>query len=673
MATHVASRRLYGEQNFSSLDVSMLGELSSMREMNVVAMQNSTPATRRRMSKGALALLLALLGALAALAGGAATASAKNLHPRPALAAPLSTSGIYVQGSHLMQNGGLFIPRGVQITGLVAPDADLTGKYIAAHQHFGAAELAQAVADHANVVRFQVSEFGLNPSDPLYAPHYLAEVESGIALARAAGLDVIISLQAEIPAGNETRCPLDDGGAITDWQELARAYAGDDDVMFELYNEPGLPNSAADWALWASGGLISNGAGGECTAVGVQSLVDEVRGLGADNVIILPGLAGEQTLAGVPPITDPADPGDPQLAYGIHYPNLNQTSDDWDAEFGNLAERVPVIVTEWQANGTTNCIPGAPRSAPLLLTYLALKQIGVVGFAFDLPGTIVADYQYDPTTYANFSCGAFTGGAGQILFGDFAGEAQAVEGTGASPASWLLSAPALAQLQALDPGLTDQAFNTPRTFVLGASNSTLAAAGLGAATPAEAFTSLATMSQALAAGSVFPGTEAVVLDLGPGSPVSQQRHAAQTFRQAAVTAHHAGYLFIAAPQIGLVHTLEPKARPSWRNFDFIRRNLAGIAARYADAIVLPFGGTQKRTVGYLDLTRAAVQQANQARPGVQIIGGLSVGSHSTASAASLVAAAQATGGYVTGYSLSGQSAAGATSSLGLLQELYTAG
>jgi endoglucanase len=667
MADQAASSRLAGEQNFSSLDVSVQWGLSSMREMNLVAMHNSAPVARRRLRLPAFALLLA---ATALLAVGAAGASAKNLRRTPAVAAPLSTSGIYVQGSHLMQNGGLFVPRGVQITGLVAPDADLAGKYIAANQHFGAAEIAQAVADHANLIRFQVSEFGLNPSDPLYSAHYVAEVESGIALARAAGLDVIISLQSETPAGNETRCPLDDAGAATDWQELAQAYAGDDDVMFELYNEPGLPNSAANWALWANGGVISNGAGGQCTAVGVQSLVDEIRGLGADNVIILPGLAGEQTLAGVPAITDPADPGDPQLAYGIHYPNLNQTSDDWDAEFGNLAERVPVIVTEWQANGTTNCVPDAPRAAPLLLTYLALKQIGVVGFAFDLPGTIIADYQYDPTTYAGFSCGSFTGGAGQLLFGDFAGEAQAVGGTGASPASWLLSAPELAQVQALDPAVADQAFDTPRTFVLGASNATLAASGLGSATPAEAFTSLTTLSQALASGTVFPGTEAVVLDLGPGSPVSQQRHAKQTFEQAAVTAHHDGYLFIAAPQIGLVHTLEPKARASWRNFDFIRRNLAGVAARYADAVVLPFGSTQKRTVGYTDLTRAAVEQANQARPGVQIIGGLSVGSRSTASAAALVAAAHATGGYVTGYSLSGQSAAGASSSVGLLQELY---
>ncbi|HLI60320.1 MAG TPA: cellulase family glycosylhydrolase [Solirubrobacteraceae bacterium] len=670
--------------------------------MSLVGTQNPGPAARRRPPVRALRLLLALAAALGAGTAAASAHTARRIgtagalartarhigtaaalartarhigtiRPSPAAPQPLSTSGIYVQGPHLMQNGAPFIPRGVQIVGLVAPTPDLTGKYIPAHQHFGAAELAQAAADHANLVRFQVSEFGLNPSDQLYDPHYLDEVISAVELARAQGLNVIVSLQAQTPAGNELRCPLDDAGAATDWRELAQAFAGDDDVMFELYNEPGVSNSAANWAAWANGGVISNGAGGQCTAVGVQSLVDEIRALGADNVIILPGLNGEQTLAGVPKITDPADPSDPQLAYGIHYPNLTQTSDSWDAAFGNLAERVPVIVTEWQANGTTNCVPDAPRVAPLLLTYLALKQIGVVGFAFDLPGTIVADYNYNPTTYAGFSCGMFTGGVGQVLFDDFAGEAQAVGGTGASPPSWLLTAPTLARMQALDAGLVDQALDTPRTFVLGASAATLAASGLPAATPAEEFTSVGTLRRALATGAVFPGTEAVVLALGPRSPRGQQRHAAETFDLAATAAHHNGYLFIAAPQIGLVRTLEPHARRSWLNFDFIRRDLAGVAARYADAVVLPFGSTQKRTLGYTDLTRAAVMQANQARPGVQIIGGLSVGSHSTATAATLASAVQATGGYVTGYSLSGQSAAGASSSLGLLQQLYAAG
>lgn len=624
----------------------------------------------------AAALRAALRGTVCLLAAatfaGAAAARAASPAPPPE---PLSTSGIYVQGPHLMQAGLPFVARGVQITGLVAPNADLAGKYIAAHQHFGAAELAQAVADHANLIRFQVSEFGLDPADPLYDPNYLAEVEQGVALARADGLAVIVSLQAETPAGNETRCSLPDAGAATDWRELAAAFAGDDGIMFELYNEPGVPENAAAWSAWQNGGVVATGAGGgECTAVGMQSLVDEIRASGADNVIILPGLAGEVTLAGMPTITDPADPGDPQLAYGIHYPNLTFTSDEWDSEFGNLAGRVPVIVTEWQANGTTNCVPDSPRTAPQLLTYLALKQIGVVGFAFDLPGTIIADYSYAPTTYANFACGQFTGGAGQVLFADYAGaaaQATATAGAGA-PASWMLSIGELQQLDALNPGLTVEALDTPRTFVLGGSSAGLDAVGLPAATPAESFTSETALAQAVSTGAVFPGTEAVVLDLGGSSPAGQRRHPAETFDLAAVSAHQNGYLFVAAPQLGLVHTLAPRARARFQNIDFIRDDLAGAAARFSDAIVLPFGSTQKHTAGYADLTAIAARQADLVKPGIQIIGGLSIGNRSTATPAALAAAARATAPVVTGYSLVGQSPGGSSSSIGLLQELYAA-
>ncbi len=618
-----------------------------------------------------LTAVIAGLAALVLLVVAPSGASARPATGPPAQ--PLSTSGIYVQGPHLMQGGLPFVPRGVQIVGLVAPDADLAGKYIPAHQHFGAAELAQAVADHADLVRFQVSEFGLNPADPLYDPRYLGEVEQGIALARAAGLSVIVSLQAELPAGNETRCPLPDAGAATDWRELAAAFAGDDDVMFELYNEPGVPDNATAWGLWRNGGPLSNGAGGTCTAVGMQSLVDEIRAGGADNVIILPGIAGEVTLAGVPRIIDPADPGDPQLAYGIHYPNLSFTSDAWDSEFGDLAGRVPVIITEWQANGTTNCVPDSPRSAPALLTYLALKQIGVVGFAFDLPGTIVADYGYSPTTYANFACGQFTGGAGQVLFDDYAGEAAQTTETSGSPGSWLLSVGELTQLDQLNPALTVQALNTPRTFVVGAGGPSLDALGLTAATAAQSFTSETALAQAVSSGAVLPGTSAVVLELGPGSPRAERRHPRSTFDVAAVVAHDNGYLFVAAPQLGLVRTLAPRSRRRFADIDFIRHDLAGAAAGFSDAVVLPFGGAQKRTEGYADLTEIAARQADRVRPGIQIIGGLSIGGHSAATPLALALAARATSAVVTGYSLDGQSPGGSASSIGLLANLYAAG
>ncbi len=55
-----------------------------------------------------------------------------------------------------------------------------------------------------------MSEFGLDPASPLHDPAYASEIEQGLALARADGLQVIVSLQAQPPAGAEARCPLPD-------------------------------------------------------------------------------------------------------------------------------------------------------------------------------------------------------------------------------------------------------------------------------------------------------------------------------------------------------------------------------------------------------------------------------------------------------------------------------
>jgi hypothetical protein len=615
----------------------------------------------------AVLCLLVLAGPAAARGRGPDAVGAAGVIP----AAP-PPPGITVQGSHLMQNGLPFVARGVQIVGLVAPNASLAGKYIAANQHFGAAELAQAVADHANLIRFQVSEFGLNPADPLYDPSYAAEVQQGVAMARADGLNVIVSLQAESPAGNETRCPLPDAGAATDWHELATMFASDPGTMFELYNEPGLSATPNNWQDWADGGTVFNGRG-PCQAVGMQSLIDEIRTAGADNVIILPGLAGETTFAGMPTLSDPANPSDPQLAYGVHYPDLTQESSEWDSEFGDISGRLPVIVTEWQANAFTNCIADAPRTAPLLLAYLALHQIGVVGFAFDLPGTIVADYSYAPTTYDNFSCGPNNvGGPGQILFDDYAGEAaQATATAGAgSPASWLLGVGAVGQMETLDAASTQRALDTPRTFVTGTSDDQLSSLGLGAATPAETYTDETALAQAAASGVLRAGTRAVVLQLGPRSPANQQRNPERTFELGAQAAHRNGLLFVAEPQIGMLKTLAPKSKPRNWNITFLRRELPQAAARTSDAVVLPFGNAQKRSAGYAAISQIAAWQINAVRPGIPIIGALNVSGSNTPSGATLAATTRAAAGVVTGFALSGQPSAANVSPVNLLQTLY---
>ena len=132
----------------------------------------------------------AATAALAVLVTSAVVTVALVYPAGAAAAAPRFASGsdaVTVQGNHLLRGGAWWTPRGVQIVGLVAPNGSLTGKYVDAKAHFGAAELQAARSHHADTVRFQVSQYGLDPLDPLYSPKYVQEVRSGIQLAGLCG------------------------------------------------------------------------------------------------------------------------------------------------------------------------------------------------------------------------------------------------------------------------------------------------------------------------------------------------------------------------------------------------------------------------------------------------------------------------------------------------------
>jgi hypothetical protein len=545
----------------------------------------------------------------------------------PPVARAKDATTITIEGPHLLRDGRPWTPRGVQIVGMVAPDGALSGKYVAAHQHLGAAELQAAVADHADLVRFQVSQFGIDPQGPLYSPAYVQEIAGMVQTVRDLGLAVIVSLQAEPPAGELTRCPLPDAGAQRAWNVLAAMFAGDAGVMFELYNEPGVAATLGGWIQWRDGGEIIFPSG-SCQAVGMQALVDEIRAPAPDNVIIVPGLAGEQSLAGRPALVDPAHPRDPQLAYGIHYPSMTKGISSWDKAFGAAAGSEPVIVTEWDANSTTNCIPGAPAASQLLLDYLASKQIGIVGFAFDLPGTIVGDYSYAPTGYAGFVCGVAGGGPGQLLFGDFGAQAQAGDGTQPDPApAWIVGGPTLTGLLAGGPATSRHLFNTPRTFVTGPSATTLQSLGLPAAIPTQSFSSETALAAATTDGSLPPGTAAVMYApaTSRATPRAQRRDPARYFQLAAQVTHRHGLLFVAAPSLNLVDAIVGQMPAARREAAFLRVNVAAGSARYADAFVAPAQAAETYAPGYASFTAAASAQAASAHPGIELLAGLSAG------------------------------------------------
>ncbi len=556
--------------------------------------------------------------------------SAAPAHPRARHAAQ-SAQGLTVRGDQLYAGSEPFVARGVQIVGLVAPPSDLWGKYVAAGQHFGRAELQAAVADHANLVRFQFSEYGLDPASSEYSAAYVASVRSAVELARSLGLKVLVSVQSESAAGIQAlgkRCPLPDAGVLTDWNELASMFKADPGVMFELYNEPGLSANAASWSKWLNGGPITYGTDGteSCTAIGMQQLVDQIRADGARNVIVLPGVGGETNLSGVPTVNDPADPSDPQLAYGVHYPNLPLGVRSWDKAFGNLSARLPVIVTEWDGAAITPaCTSGSPAQSVELLAYLASKRIGLVGFSFDLPGTIVSDYSYAPTTYSgSFTCKLAGPGPGQILFGDYAAEARA-QASGAlsglsGPASWLVSRGDAQRLLSATPGPSQLLFNTPQTLVTGAGVAAAGQLGLSNAVPTATFTNETVLAQRVSSQTLAPGTVAV--QYAPRlhvTPVRQLADPVSAFQQAALVAHSHGLLLVGAPSLDMVKALAPQLRKIKLTNKFLQRRIAATAARYSDVYVIQAQSLERRPTRFAAFVREAAAQAVNAHGSVELL------------------------------------------------------
>jgi endoglucanase len=617
-------------------------------------------------------LVVALAAAAALLTSLAPAAGAKDRAPRSSPHAT-ATPGLSVQGNQLYADGAPFVGRGVQIVGLVAPKAYLWGKYIAAGQHFGAAELRAAVADHANLVRFQVSEYGLDPDNAEYSAAYVQQVKAAVQTARSLGMYAIVSLQSESAAGQQAsghRCPLPDAGALTDWNELAGIFASDPGVMFELYNEPGLPATANGWSYWLSGGSLVTGDAGigdDCTAIGMQQLVDQIRTDGAGNVIIVPSLGGETNLAGMPALTDPANPAHPQLAYGIHYPNLPIGVSAWDKAFGNFSARGPVIVTEWDGAGITpGCTPGSPAQSIELLAYLASKRIGLVGFSFDLPGTIVNDYHFTPTSYASpFSCSVAGGGPGQILFNDYAAEARAsatapLNGL-SSPASWVVSQSAGSHFVSASPTASQLLFNTPFSFVTGTGAAGAGQIGLGNAVPTATFSNEALLAQRVNGNELAPGTVAV--QYAPSSPLTprnQMTDPGNAFRQAAIVAHAHGLLLVGSPSLNVVRAGSPNLKKIKWTSKYLKRRIAAAAGRYSDAYVIQAQSLEQKPNRFAAFVRQAAAQARNAHPSLEILTEVRSGSGAHAPTVPMLQRDLANAGAsVAGYMLVDPSAGGA--------------
>ena len=384
-----------------------------------------------------------------------------------------SSCNISVKGNQfLITNGGAttnWISKGLTFGGLVCADqtrvdCSSSDKTIAADLIAlqGDNEIAAAMSWGADTIRFQVNQAALDPQSAYNQPWYLPYIVGWIRYARSQNLVVLVSMQWEssslevCPIANGPSCKVPgwvaQSGSPTSstkgsfgqskvisstagaWMALAPYFAGDKGVVFEAFNEPGIEYSpkmswAAAWASWQSDH---------------QAVINAIRSVGANNVIILDGLQSARTFQYMPipnGIVDPANPSNPQIGYAAHpYENDFTSSDaylvsmlgysDFTANFGYLRSLgYPIMITEVSATAGVSCydgtIPGVPAAPTYMngpggiMNYAKTNGIGISGaWAFDDNPSLVANLSPSSTTWPALDFSLFNGcGPGSLPAG----------------------------------------------------------------------------------------------------------------------------------------------------------------------------------------------------------------------------------------------------------------
>ena len=328
-----------------------------------VATGGEHPVTKRpwlRVTRRVRVAGLAAAVAAATLLSLALTSTSKSATPSSAHTAPQLQ--LHVSGNKLVNaSGERVVLHGVDRSGTEFMCAHGAGIFdgpntvasIRAMKHHG-----------INAVRVPLNEACWNGDSYVQASMrgtpYRAAVMSYVKRLNANGMVTILDLHwtnglymggASACASDQAVCqkPMPDAaGAVPFWKSVARAFNGNDAVIFDLFNEP-YPEQAnhnieaAGWRCWQHGG--------DCVGIpykvaGMQTLVNAVRSTGANNVIMLGGLEWSNDLSQWLS-HEPADPAH-NLAASWHSYNFNACSNKacWNKVLAPVIAKVPLVAGE---------------------------------------------------------------------------------------------------------------------------------------------------------------------------------------------------------------------------------------------------------------------------------------------------------------------------------------
>ena len=259
----------------------------------------------------------------------------------------------------------------------------------------------------ANTVRLPLSEgFWLHgaPGYPCSAAQYQATVKRVVDTLTVLKLNVLLDLQWTDAGGQSGQgggpWAMPDVDSTTFWQQVAPVYKDYVNVLFEAYNEP----HPANWACWTGSCTMTGDRGysDDChctksftyTSVGMQDLVNTIRGTGANNLIVVGGMNWGYDLSQLATYKL----SDANIVYDTHpYPYTDKAPNTWDAAFGNPSRVYPVISAE---SGEYDC---DSTYMGKLLAYFDARQIGWSAFSWAMQGNtctyplLIADYNGTPS------------------------------------------------------------------------------------------------------------------------------------------------------------------------------------------------------------------------------------------------------------------------------------
>lgn len=289
--------------------------------------------------------------------------------------------------------------------------------------HFDAQELAYMGSGNgkyavtywgANTVRLPLSEgIWLNgqSSEGCSAAQYRSLINSTVNTLTALKLNVILDLQWSDAGGQSLQAggpwAVPDADSVIFWQQVATTYKSYPNMLFELFNEP----HPGTWACWLSACVTSDTSYSQdcnCSksvtfnSVGIQALVNAVRGTGATNLVLVAGMDWGYDLSQVK--TYPIQ--GTNVVYDTHpYPYAEKQPNTWNTAFGTVSKTYPVMSTE---SGQYDCGTGYMSQ---LLAYFDAHQVSWTAWAWVVQGSqcgyplLIRDYRGTPTA-----------GMGQLIY-----------------------------------------------------------------------------------------------------------------------------------------------------------------------------------------------------------------------------------------------------------------